>query len=40
MRRTRPEAGGDGGENLCDQPVEVSVGGRRHSEVVLEEIMS
>ena len=35
----KPEAGRDGGEYLCDESVEVGVGGALNTEVVLAEIV-
>ena len=35
----KPEAGRDGGEDLCDEPVEVGVGGTLNPEVVLAQVV-
>ena len=34
-----PEAGGDGGDDLRDEPVEVGVGGPLHRQVVVAQVV-
>ena len=35
----QPEAGGDGGDDLRDEPVEVGVGGPLHRQVVVAQVV-